>query len=259
MDFVRNRYGKTYAANSRESFRRQTLHQFRDAAFVVVNPDDQKRAVNSDKNVYQIEASALALLKLYGTPKWDEALKAYLKDKGTLSERYAQARHMNQLPVRLPDGNILNLTPGGQNDLIVKIVEQFCPRYAPDGRLIYVGDTGDKFALFDQHALARLGVEMDAHGKMPDVVVHRCDKNWLILIEAVTSHGPVNPKRQAELAKLFGSSSAGLVYVTAFLSRKMMLKYLGEISWETEVWVAESPEHMIHFNGERFLGPYGKP
>jgi hypothetical protein len=38
--------------------------------------------------------------------------------------------------------------------------------------------------------------------------------------------------------------------------RRAMLKYLNDISWETEVWVADSPTHLIHFNGERFLGPY---
>jgi hypothetical protein len=91
---------------------------------------------------------------------------------------------------------------------------------------------------------------------MPDVVVHYVGKNWLVLIEAVTSHGPVNPKRRQELKELFAGSKAGLVYVTAFLDRRTMMKYLDDISWETEVWIAESPTHLIHFNGERFLGPY---
>jgi hypothetical protein len=96
---------------------------------------------------------------------------------------------------------------------------------------------------------------MDVHGKMPDVIVHYTEKNWLVLIEAVTSHGPIDPKRKAELETLFKGSSAGLVLVTTFLSRKAMVKYLPAISWETEVWVADTPSHMIHFNGERFLGP----
>jgi hypothetical protein len=91
---------------------------------------------------------------------------------------------------------------------------------------------------------------------MPDVVIHHTEKGWLLLIEAVTSHGPIDPKRRGELKRLFGASKAGLVFVTAFLTRKAMLPYLDELSWETEVWVAESPTHMIHFNGKRFLGPY---
>ncbi len=108
----------------------------------------------------------------------------------------------------------------------------------------------------DSDALRELRVEVEKHGKMPDVVVHYIEKNWLVLIEAVTSHGPINPKRRQELKELFNLSIAGLVYVTAFLNRRTMMKYLDEISWETEVWVADAPTHIIHFNGERFLGPY---
>ena len=122
--------------------------------------------------------------------------------------------------------------------------------------MIYVGDTETKWAYLDSTALKELGINIEEHGKMPDVVVHHVEKNWLVLIEAVTSHGPVNPKRRQELKKLFAGSKAGIVYVTAFLDRRTMMKHLDEISWETEVWIAETPTHLIHFNGERFLGPY---
>ena len=121
---------------------------------------------------------------------------------------------------------------------------------------MYVGDTGDKYGYFDVDALRRLGVVLDHHGKLPDVAIYSEDRNWLFLIESVTSHGPVDAKRHAELALLFAGCSAGLVYVSAFPSRKVFLKYIEEIAWETEVWIAEAPSHMIHFNGARFLGPY---
>jgi hypothetical protein len=122
--------------------------------------------------------------------------------------------------------------------------------------VLYVGDADEKWACFDEPALRKLGVAVDSHGKMPDAVIYHRKKNWLVLVEAVTSHGPVNPKRRDELKKLFKGSTAGLVFVTAFMTRPAMVRYLNELSWETEVWVAESPTHMIHFNGERFLGPY---
>ncbi|NES20516.1 MAG: hypothetical protein F6K41_16690 [Symploca sp. SIO3E6] len=121
---------------------------------------------------------------------------------------------------------------------------------------IYVGDTGNKWSYFDKRSLEALGVTINTHGKIPDVVVHYVNENWLVLIEAVTSHGSVDPKRRHELKALFKDSTAGLVFVSAFLTRKDMAQYLNEISWETEVWIAESPAHMIHFDGERFLGPY---
>jgi hypothetical protein len=119
-----------------------------------------------------------------------------------------------------------------------------------------VGDTDEKFIVYDREGLAELDVVIDQHGKMPDIVVHHAAKGWLLLIEAVTSHGPVNPKRHHDLRQLFASSTVPLVFVTAFLTRKATARFLGEISWETEVWCADAPEHMIHFNGERFLGPH---
>jgi hypothetical protein len=163
---------------------------------------------------------------------------------------------MSRIPVTILDGQTVSLSAGGQNVLIAKIIEDFCPHFTPGGKLLYVGDADEKWAIFDRESFAELGVTVNAHGKMPDVVVYHVERNWLVLIEAVTSHGPVNPKRREELKTLFGGSNAGLVYVTAFLDRKTLLKYLSEISWETEVWVAEAATHMIHFNGERFLGPY---
>ena len=256
MEFFAEYYGKRYAPNSRETVRRQTVHQFLDAGLIRSNPDDPKRAVNSGKNVYQIDPTVLDLLRVFGTKEWTKRLETYLASAETLKARYAQERQMARIPIKLPRGQNIALSPGGQNVLVEQIIHEFCPRFAPGSLPVYVGDTDDKWAYFDDKLLNKLGVRIDAHGKMPDVVVYLPDRRWLVLIEAVTSHGPVNPKRHRELARLFGSAEPGLVYVTAFLSRKAMTKYLEDISWETEVWVAEVPTHLIHFNGERFLGPY---
>lgn len=140
--------------------------------------------------------------------------------------------------------------------MIREILEQFAPRFAPGSEVIYFGDTGSKEGYFDRARLEELGVKVDRHGKMPDVVLYFARREWLILIESVTSHGPVDPKRHNELEELFKEAKAGLVYVTAFPNRSTMGRYLSEISWETEVWCADSPTHLIHFDGERFLGPY---
>lgn len=163
---------------------------------------------------------------------------------------------MEKVPVTLPDGETLELTPGGQNVLVKEIIEQFAPRFTPGGHVVYVGDAGKKHLLYDQEYLKGLGVEIEPHGKMPDVVIHHVERDWLILIEAVTSHGPVNILRHNQLKDLFAGSTAGLVFVTTFLDRAAMREYLPDIAWETEVWVADAPGHLIHFNGERFLGPY---
>ncbi|HMQ33685.1 MAG TPA: BsuBI/PstI family type II restriction endonuclease [Chloroflexaceae bacterium] len=254
MAFFEAHYGRTYAPNTRETVRRQTVHQFLEAGFVLANPDQPDRPVNSPKAVYQIEPSLLAVLQTYGSEAWAGRLHTYLSSIQTLKERYARERSERMLPVQLAEEQTLYLTPGGQNELVKQVLEAFRPRFVPQGEVLYVGDAGKKFALFKRDELAELGVELDEHGKMPDVLSFDRARRWLFLVEAVTSHGPIDGKRHDELRRLFAGAQAGLVYVTAFLERKALQKELANISWETEVWIAEAPSHLIHFDGERFLG-----
>ncbi|MCC6446215.1 MAG: Eco57I restriction-modification methylase domain-containing protein [Armatimonadetes bacterium] len=256
MDYIARHYGKRYKPNTRETVRRQTVYPFLDAGLAVANPDDPGRPINSPKTVCRIESSALDALKTYGTEQWELRLAAYLASVETLRQRYARERKRARLPASLGGDVEVSLSPGGQNVLVKEIIERFAPCFTPGGRFLYVGDADNKFAYFDSEFLTALGVRLDEHGKMPDVIIYQADKNWLVLIEAVTSHGPVNPKRREDLQSLSGASTAGLVFVTAFLDRKAMTAYLSDIAWETEVWIADSPTHLIHFDGEKFLGPY---
>lgn len=256
MEFFANHCGRHYAPDTRETVRRHSVHQSEQAGLVVANPDEPSRPTNNPKAVYQIEPSALKILRVFGTLEWVARLPDYVASVGTLKCLYAREREATRIPVTLQHGRNIRLSAGGQNALVKKILDDFCPIFTPGGRVIHVGDTEQKWAYFDSDSLRSLGVEVDEHGKTPDVVVHFTSKNWLVLIEAVTSHGPVNPKRRRELSELFAASAAGIVYVTAFMDRRTMVRYLGEISWETEVWIAESPTHLVHFNGERFLGPH---
>ena len=256
MDFIRQHYGHAYAPNTRETIRRQTVHQMVAAGLLVENPDKPGRPTNSPGWVYQVTGAALALLQSFGTANWGELLEAYLKEVGTLARKYAQERAMMKIPIEIAPGKTVELSPGGQNALVDLIWHEFSPRFTPGGRLVYLGDTDEKFAYFDKEHLASLGVVVDSHGKMPDVIIHFTKVNWLVLVEAVTSHGPISPKRRAELRTIFAKSTAGLVFVTAFMDKRIFTKFVSEISWQTEVWVADSPSHLIHFDGERFLGPY---
>lgn len=256
MDFIRDEYGKHYAPNTRETIRRFTLHQFVEAQLVVQNPDEPKRPINSPNWNYQVTAEALAVIRTYGTDGWNDATSTYLANLPGLKARYAAARDMDRIPLTLPDGSKFTLTPGGQNILLKAVVEDFCPRFTPGGQVLYIGDAGDKWALFERDTMSSLSVEVNEHGKMPDLVIYLPDRNWLVLLEAASSHGPVDSKRKDELAELFGESTAGLVYVSCFSDRAEFRKYVDKIAWETEVWCADHPTHMIHYNGERFLGPY---
>lgn len=256
MDWMRDHFDKTYKPNTRETVRRQTVHQFIQAGIVVKNPEHAGIAVNSPKAAYQIEPTCLALLQTYGTAKYVLRLKGFKAAQPGLTVKYAKARDMEMIPVKLAAGKEIKLSAGAHSELIKKIVEQFVPRFVPGGQLVYVGDTGDKMGYFDKDLLESLGVTIDDHGKMPDAIIYYGDKGWLVLAEAVTSHGPVDAKRHEELEYLFRDAEPGLVFVSTFPDRRTFAKYMEAISWETEVWLADNPSHLIHFNGARFLGPY---
>lgn len=256
IDFIADAYGNRYAPNTRETIRDDAVKFFVEEGLLLRNTDNPNRPTNSGKTVYQIEPTALALLRKFGTLAWTGSLKEYLASRETLKHEIARKRDLARVPVTLPSGSQVALSPGGQNPLIKAIIEQFCPAFAPGGVVLYIGDTENKFVHLETAALIALGVTLDSAAKIPDVIVHDTKRNWLLLIEAVASAGLVDGKRRKELKDLFADCKAGLVFVTAFETRHTMKTFVSQIAWESEVWIAEDPDHMIHFNGERFLGPY---
>lgn len=261
MDWMRNNLDYQIAENSRETVRREVLHQFVAAAFCEHNDDDPNRPTNSSKNVYRVSPNALNVIRMYSgndanSSEFTIALEEYLADFQSLVELQREERRMAKIPVRMPSNEIEYINPGGQNKLIKAMVEEFCPRFIPGGRVLYIGDADNKTVHYDKDIFSSLGINLDMHGKMPDLVVYQEDKNWLFLMEAVTSHGPVNALRKKDLESLFKGSKAGIVYVSCFPNRQVLRSHLMDIAWETEVWLESDPTHMIHFNGSRFMGPY---
>lgn len=260
LDFAREKLARNYAENTRESVRKYSVKQLVSAGVLLHNPDMPERAVNSSDNCYQVEEHALALLRQFGSKTWDGSLETYLAARETLAAQYARVRDLHRVPIKVKGRQKITISAGDHSDLIRSIIEDFGSLFVPGGELVYVGDTGTKWGYFDQELLASLGVEVGHHGKMPDVVIYYREKNWLILAEAVTSSGPVDGGRHTELAELFKDSKAGLVYVTAFPDRgEIFRKFLAVVAWETEVWCASDPTHLVHFNGIRFLGPHSAP
>ena len=256
IEFIAEKYGIRYAPNTRETVRDEAVKHFVEYGLLVRNPDQPDRPVNSGKTVYQIEPQALELLQSYGTSDWPSLLTEYLNGRAGIIKELQRGRMLARIPVSLPGGGKVELSPGGQNPLIREIVHEFCSRFTPGGEVLYLGDAENKFTHLETGRLVELGVRLAPAAKIPDVMVYDERRNWLLLIEAVTSAGPVDGKRRKELKNLFTNCTAGLVFVTCFETRKAMQGFLSQIAWESEVWIANDPEHLIHFNGERYLGPY---
>jgi adenine-specific DNA-methyltransferase len=252
---IKRRYGREYAENSRETIRRKVLHQFEQAGIIIRNVDDPERPTNSGLTNYVLSVPILDAIRSYGTTKWKAKSKEFVNQQGRLLDVYQKAREQAKIPLQLSEGKVFKLSPGRHNKLEVAIVEEFGPRFAPGAKLIYLSDTAKKTLILDRDAFAKLGLSFSQHGKFPDVILYASRKKWLFLIEAVTAHGPISPKRQVELEKLFNKCKAKKIYVTAFLDFTTYKKYSNDIAWETEVWIAEMPSHLIHYNGDKFLGP----
>lgn len=250
IQFVNAFYGMSYAENSRETFRKQALHRFRTAALI----EDNGKATNSPNYRYRLTEETVQILRTMGTPKWREPIKRFLCYHEKLIDLYASKKKMTMMPVNI-NGESFKFSTGKHNELQKAIIEEFAPRFAPNSECLYVGDTIEKDLVKNVEKLKELGFEITLHDKMPDVVLYREDKDWIYFVESVTSVGPMDPKRILEIEEMTKDVTAGKIFVTAFLDFKTYKKFAEELAWETEVWIAEMPEHMIHLNGDRFMGP----
>ena len=255
MKFVSDNYAKKYAPNTRETFRRHVLHQFVQARIVDYNPEDSSLPVNSPNAHYALSFEVLPVIKSFKTKNWKKELNNFLSTVGELKVIYERNREYDLIPV-LVNGIALKLSPGKHNELQVSVIKEFAPRFIKNAKLLYMGDTANKYLYILTEELTRLGVLLTEHNKIPDIVIVDEEKGWLFLIEVVTSHGPISPKRLIELEKLFKPCKLGKIYVTVFPNRTEFKRHIAEIAWETEVWIADTPDHLIHFNGDKFIGPH---
>ena len=248
--FSNEKYGTTYAENTRENVRKQALHHFRNAALI----EDNGAATNSPNYRYRITDETLGMIQAIGTEWESDRLQRFLAYHARLIDKYASLKKMTMMPVRI-NGADFEFSPGKHNELQKAIIEEFAPRFAPGAECLYVGDTIQKDLVKNTERLTQLGFAITLHDKMPDVVLYREDKDWIYFIEAVTSVGPMDPKRILEITEMTRGVKAGKIYVTAFPDFQTYKKFAEKLAWETEVWLAEVPDHMIHLNGDKFLEP----
>lgn len=247
---TKEKFGVAYAENSRETFRKQAMHPFRTAALI----EDNGKATNSPEYRYRITPEALALVRTFETERWKEELAHFLEFHETLSAKYASKKKVHRVSVSI-DETEYSLSTGKHNELQKRIIEEFKPRFAPNSKGLYLSDTENKYLYQDAYMLDRVGVEITLHDKLPDIILYSSEKDWIFFIEAVTSVGPISPKRIIEINEITKNSKSGKIFVTAFLDGKTFKKFYDQLAWGTEVWIADNPDHLIHLNGDRFFGP----
>lgn len=254
--FVNQHFEEQISMGSYDDVRRRDLKLPVVAGLIVNSSDKPGRATNDPTRGYALDPEFAVLIRTYGTPVWAAKLAEFNLNRPSLAELLLRKRDMSLVPVTLPGGGQLQLSLGEHNELQRAIIEDFLPRWGNGAEVLYVGDTSNKMLHVEHERLKDLGFFDLAHEELPDIIAYSASKKWIYVIEAVHSSGPISEMRLMELKQLLQNCKAGVVYVTAFLTRKSHAKYADQIAYETEVWTADRPDHLQHLNGPRFMGPY---
>ena len=256
INYVNEHFNENISSGSYDDIRRKDLKLLTIAEVVLQSSPNS--ATNDSTRGYSINPTYAELIRNFGKKDWEKSVKDKLKNIEPLSQKLKRERQISKVEVTLPSGGQLTFSAGEHNDLQKAIIEDFLPRYGFGAEVFYVGDTADKYLYLEKEKLAKLNFFEISHEELPDVIAYSKKKNWLYLIEAVHSSGPISEIRLLQLQNLTKNCKADIVYVTAFLNRQKFRQFIADIAWETEVWIADNPDHLVHFNGDKFLGPYRK-
>lgn len=256
INYVNKHFNENISSGSYDDIRRKDLKLLTIAEVVLQSSPNS--ATNDSTRGYSINPTYAELIREFGKKNWEKTVADKLKNIEPLSVKLKRERQIAKVKVTLPSGGQLTFSAGEHNDLQKAIIEDFLPRYGFSSEVLYVGDTADKYLYLEKEKLEKLNFFEISHEELPDVIAYSKEKNWLYLIEAVHSSGAISEIRLLQLQKLTKNCTADIVYVTAFLNRPKFRQFIADIAWETEVWIADNPDHLVHFNGDKFLGPYRK-
>ncbi len=256
INFINQHFEENISLGSYDNIRRNDLKLLVVGGLILNSSDKPNAATNDPTRGYSLSSDFKTLIHSFETKDWQNNLNKFMANRETLEELLSRKRLIAKVPIKLPTGKILDLSMGKHNDLQKAIIEEFLPRYGQGCEVLYVGDTANKMLYLDEAKLKELHFFELAHDELPDIIAYDNKRNWLYLIEAVHSSGSISEVRMLELKRLTKGCKADIVYVTAFLTKVEFRKWVTDIAWETEVWIAENPDHLIHFNGDKFLGPY---
>jgi BsuBI/PstI restriction endonuclease domain/BsuBI/PstI restriction endonuclease HTH domain len=257
IDFINQHYSESISKGSYDDFKRKEIDLLLPDS-IVIPGFVERSAVNDSRSGYAICSTHVEAIRKFGTPDWDAAVESLLARKVSLREQLDTRRNLSMISITLPAGLELSFTPGNHNELQKAIIEQFLPRYGCGCEVLYIGDSSDKYLYLNREKLLKLGFPEPKHEELPDIIAFSEQQGWIYLIESVTSFGEISQIRKIELERITKKCTNPIIFVTAFPNRATYRKYCANLAWETEVWIASDPDHLIHLNGSKFLGPYLK-
>jgi BsuBI/PstI restriction endonuclease domain/BsuBI/PstI restriction endonuclease HTH domain len=255
IDFINEHYSESISKGSYDDFKRKEIDLLLPDS-IVIPGFVERSAVNDSRSGYAICPTHVEAIRKFGTLDWDDAVENLLAGKISLRQRLNTTRDLAMISIVLPGGLDLSFTPGKHNDLQKAIIEQFLPKYGYGCEVLYIGDSSDKYLHLNLEKLLELNFPEPSHEELPDIIAFSRQKGWIYLLESVTSFGEISHIRKLELERITKDCTKPIIFVTAFPDRDTYRRFCANLAWETEVWIASDPDHLIHLNGFKFLGPY---
>ena len=257
IDFYNQHLEDSTSKGSYDYVLRHGLKRLLIAGIVVQSKPDSN--LSDSTRGYRISVEYSKIIRTYHQKDWAQQVSIFNRSHKTYAERLAQTRDIPKITVRTADGQEFQLKDGEHNLIQQQIIQEFLPRFGYGSKILYCGDSDNKYGVINEtDAMAKLGINDISQGKLPDVVAYSESKDWILLIEAYHSSNPITAERKYELEQMMGNAASKCVFVTAFNNHDAYHSCPEDIAWETEIWIATEPDHMIHRNGHRFMGPYSE-
>lgn len=256
ISYINDNFEENISFGSYDDIRRKDLVLLVGMCLIIKSAKNPNADTNDGTRGYAVNSEFAELIQSYKTKEWKDNLSKFPIDEEYI-QLFTSKRTHKKIEVCLSKDVKISLDSGSHNEIQKAIIEDFLPRFGHGAIVLYMGDTSNKLIRKYDKAMIEIGLDIKDRGMLPDIVAFSKNKHWLFLIEAVHSSNPFNPERCIELKRsVLRECPYDVVYVTAFLNRKEFAKWLPQIAWETEVWLVDNPDHMIHFNGDKFLGPH---
>jgi hypothetical protein len=256
ITYINENFEENISLSSYDDIRRKDLIRGVQLGIFIKSANNENADNNDGTRGYSIEDELFKLLISYETENWENAKRKFPKNNFII-DLMKGTRSTKKIEITLPNKKILEFEHGPHNQIQKAIIDEFLPRFGFGADVYYISDTTEKAMVKNDEKMKSIGLNSQARGMLPDIVAYSENKNWLYLIEAVHSSNPLNTERLIELSQMvLKDYKGGIVLVTAFLTQKDFQRWAGQIAWESEVWIANHPDHMIHFNGDKFLGPH---
>ena len=245
IEFARHECGKEVAENTRESYRKLSLKPLCDEGLVIRH----QLSTNDPKTFYRLHPEMLRLLTC-PAPLERRWLAQELSAQQSQGKGWRQQSNRSEVPVEVGQAQPFFLSPGAHSRLTAAVVELYAPVFLKRPKVVYLGDTRHKDGYQNRDLMRELNLPVQVAANLPDVILY-CEANrCLVVIEVVASSGPISTARLYQLETLVEQSAAlgcQLRYVTVFPSRRLFRRFVEDIAWGTQVWIADEPEHVVYF------------